>query len=64
METGDRDLREKIIRYLKASNGHTLREVARFVAVTSAQALQCLHDLQQEGLATYAAKDDLWRASC
>ena len=64
METGDRDLRERILAYLKESDGPLVREVAHFSRVSTLQALKWLHELQREGLATYTSKDDLWRATC
>ena len=64
METGDRDLRERILAYLKESDGHTVREVAHFSRVSTLQALKWLHELQREGLANYTSEDDLWRAAC
>lgn len=62
METGDRDLRERILAYLKESDGHLVREVAHFSRVSTLQALKWLHELQREGLANYTSEDDLWRA--
>ncbi len=61
METGDRDLRERILAYLKESDGHTVREVAVFGKMPALEALKVLHELQREGLAAYKSTDDLWR---
>lgn len=64
METGDRDLRESILKYLKVSDGHTVREVAQFTNAAPLLALQWLHEMELAGMAAYTSKDDLWRATC
>lgn len=64
METGDSYMRESILKYLKESDGHTVREVAAFVHSVPLQALKCLHEMELAGMAAYTSKDDPWRATC
>ena len=64
MAASDEVVREKILKYLSESDGHTVREVAHFSRVSTLQALKCLHELEREGVATYTSKDGLWRATC
>ena len=64
METSDSYMRERILAYLKESDGHTVREVAQFSRVSTLQALKCLHEMELAGMAAYTSKDDLWRATC
>ncbi len=64
METGGEAVRESILKYLRASEGHTVREVAQFTNAAPLLALQWLHEMELAGMAAYTSKDDLWRATC
>lgn len=50
METGDRDLRERILAYLKESDGHTVREVAVRAATRRARCVQIYRRSLEDGM--------------
>ena len=57
----DGDLRGRILKYLRASDGNTIREVAEFANICPSQALRWLHALEGEGKVEFLVVRGLWK---
>ncbi len=55
------DVRERILEYLRASDGNTIREVAEFSKICPSQALRWLHALEGEGKVEFLVMRGLWK---
>jgi DNA-binding IclR family transcriptional regulator len=55
------DVRERILEYLRAGDGNTIREVAEFAKICPSQALRWLHVLEVEGAVEFLVMRGLWR---
>lgn len=55
------DVRERILEYLRASDGNTIREVAAFAKICPSQALRWLHELEDEGKVEFLVMRGLWK---
>ena len=55
------DVRERILEYLRATDGNTIREVAAFAKICPSQALRWLHALEGEGKVEFLVMRGLWR---
>ena len=59
MVKNDEPVREKIIKYLKDSDGHTLREITEHLRTDPSDAIDRLRPLAQKGMLFYL--HGLWR---
>ena len=61
METGGEAVRGRILEYLRAGEGNTIREVAAFAKICPSQALRWLHALEDEGKVEFLVMRGLWK---
>ena len=61
MAEGSSDVRERILEYLRATDGNTIREVAAFAKICPSQALRWLHALEDEGKVEFLVMRGLWK---
>ena len=61
MAEGSSDVRERILEYLRAGEGNTIREVAAFAKICPSQALRWLHELEDEGKVEFLVMRGLWK---
>ena len=61
MAEGSSDVRERILEYLRAGEGNTIREVAAFAKICPSQALRWLHALEDEGKVEFLVMRGLWK---
>ena len=61
MAEGGSDVRERILEYLRAGEGNTIREVAAFAKICPSQALRWLHELEDEGKVEFLVMRGLWK---
>ncbi len=61
MAEGGSDVRERILEYLRAGEGNTIREVAAFAKICPSQALRWLHALEGDGKVEFLVMRGLWK---
>ena len=61
MAEGSSDVRERILEYLRAGEGNTIREVAAFAKICPSQALRWLHALEGDGKVEFLVMRGLWK---